>query len=330
MTRVLHLQPIDRNTDFQSRRLATSFNEFPRQTIGPGGTHRDIFSAARRLRRDRPADLIHAWGLRPLLAAALANIAPIICTLPPECPKSDLKWLRRVSNRRRLTAVFSSDTARRRALAMEIPSHKCLVIEPGMSMIQPSRDDSLRKQLGLTPADFVIFAPGESTPAARHNLASWAVAILHELDLKWKLLLWGRGKLAADLENFAWRLGRPQLLRFAPQWPYEKLLSVADAALVTATSDAATLPIGLCMMAGLPIVTTSQLFTDRRNALVVADGSPRGLAQRLMELQSDRQLSRQLGNSAKGDAADWFDPYRFLRLHSDLYAQATADKSPNS
>jgi len=321
MLRVLHL--LDHNADFQTRYLAQALsNKTTRLFFRPGA--RGIWNAMRLLNRQLVPDIVHAWGRQALLAAAIANIAPIVFSPPTETTRADWNWLRRISKYRDVRTIFSSPMRQLEAKRHGTASDKDSVIPPGLAPIECQRNDKLRKQLGFCADDFVILAPGESTPAAGHRLALWTVAILRELDPTWKLLIWGRGKSAGDLQSLARRLGHLRLVRFARDWEFESLLSVPDAALIMSDPTAATIPVALCMAAGIPIATTSDLFTDRRNALRVTNESPRRLAQRLLELRTNPALSRSLAAAARIDAAKIFNLDEFLQRHRNLYLETGA------
>src|SRR5204863_4599377 len=123
--------------------------------------------------------------------------------------------------------------------------------------IRGRRNDILRAQLGFSPSDHVMLAAGESTRAANHRLASWAASILHVLDPRHRFLLWGKGPMSDSVIRFTHRLRRPNFLsvateRLGPDVTFEELLPAADTALMTADAPAATLPIAICMAAGLP------------------------------------------------------------------------------
>jgi glycosyltransferase involved in cell wall biosynthesis len=321
MANVLHL--LDADADFQSQRLAAALTHNSPATcatVGPGRKYRDVWNAARWLKRRPPVDLLHAWGTRPLIAAAMADIAPIIFTPPSPLDDRGLQWLKRISKRRDVQVICDSMAARTSLCLRGVSLDKCATISPGVDARPRTPRDESRRKLGMAENDFVILAPGESTRGAGHRLSLWTAAILYELSNDWKLLLWGRGTHAVELDRMAEQLDCLPLLQFRPDEEFEDLLSAADAALITADADAASLPLALCMAAGLPIVATPlDPLTDRQNALVAADRSSRTLAQDLLELRSNPELRKSLAESARRDAQAIFDVDNFRRAHADLY-----------
>jgi glycosyltransferase involved in cell wall biosynthesis len=318
MIRVLQL--LEQNADFQTRRLVSSLTaglngdllSFA-TTIGPGGDLRGFWDAASWLAGER-AEVIHAWGIRPLLAAAMFSDARIVYT-PSTTTQGKSKWADWIGKRRDIQIVMHCAQSR----TNRIPPHKLQLIPIGISTPPSFINRKVRAELGITADDFVVLAPGESTRQAEHHLALWTVAILHELHPSWKLLIWGRGELADEISRMAARLGRPRLVLTAREKEFEDLPSAADVALVTARDAAPLMATALCMAGGLPIVATNSWLADGRNALVVADRAPRTLAQRLLDLRNNAVLAKKLAESAQNDAAATWNMTRFLNRHQALY-----------
>ncbi|MEI6876686.1 MAG: glycosyltransferase [Spirochaetota bacterium] len=80
------------------------------------------------------------------------------------------------------------------------------------------------------------------------------------------------------------------------------------------------------MAAGLPIVSAvtysiSELLEDHHTALMVPPGSPRAMAQRILELKEDSHLQWQLADRASAEAYDFYALTRFIDEHRKLYTQ---------
>lgn len=348
MTRVLHLT--DARPDFQTGRGVRSLAENPGEgfaadvrRVGRGGDWGHVAAAVVGLRRDRRAagagfDLVHAWGVRALTVAALGTVAPVVFSpaagegLRP----NDLRWLRAVMAYRDVQVVCPTSTRRRMLVERGVPLGRCHLIRPGVEFarVRRRRDAALRRSLGLGDDDFVLLAPGESTRAAHHELAAHAASILHVLDERYKLLLWGRGDQLARAAAMGRKLNQPGLVRVAEQRlgravEFEELLPAADAVLVAARGAVATLPIAICMAAGLPIVSTvtytvAELLEDRHTALMVPQPKPRLLARRVLDLRADPQLQWHVADVARTEAYEFFSHSRFLNQYRAAYRQVAA------
>ncbi|MDB5354908.1 MAG: glycosyltransferase [Phycisphaerales bacterium] len=346
MIRVLHL--LGRDADFQSRRGSAALargagEEFSvrTHTIGPGDDDRTPLSAFMSLRRGAAgeADLVHVWDAASLTAAALAGRARIVYT-PCRFPTSrSIGWLRAVMGYRDVQVVCASATQRRMYVERGIPIERCHLIRPGVdfSLVKRRRDPALRKALGFEERDVVLLAPGESTRAANHRLAAWVTAILHVLDDRFRILLWGRGEQASSVAQLAEKQGQKGLLSLAQERlgravEFEELLPAVDMVLVTASGPVATLPLAICMAAGLPIVSTvtytvAELLEDRHTAVMVPRAAPRMLAQRILELRQDSSLQWSIADMARTEAYEFFSLTRFVEQYRGVYRQiATGQK----
>jgi glycosyltransferase involved in cell wall biosynthesis len=195
------------------------------------------------------------------------------------------------------------------------------------------RDQRLREQLGIAPDDRIILAPGESTKQAGHKLALHATSILHVLDKRCRLLLWGRGREIAAVAWLGTKLRQDRLTIDAEQRlgraiEFEQLLLVADVALVTPGVAAPVLPIALCMAAGLPIIAGDgplvREILPPESATIVPNG-PRSLSQTLMRSFENPDEPRQAALAAQHLAQKRFSESAFVAAHHSLYcALATA------
>lgn len=344
MVRVLQLY--DTDAEFQIQRsiggLSTGLRaEFACSTasIGRGGTYRSATRALVGLRRAPSCDVIHAWGMRSLVAASLSGRAfATVFTPPPEHADRAIRWLRALREYRNVHVVCSTATLRRRYLQRGIPLQRCHLIRPGVdfSRIRRRRDPALRSALGFAQDDCVILVPGESTRNAAHRYALWTSGILNLLDERYKFLLWGRGSQIPAIERFASRIRHTDLLHVAERRlhrpvEFEELLPAADIVLVTAAGPVGTLPISICMAAALPIVATvtytlGELLEDRHTALLVPKASPRMLAQRILELREDPRLQWSISDMARTEAYEHFSMTDFLERHRVLYRQVASGR----
>jgi glycosyltransferase involved in cell wall biosynthesis len=338
MIRVLHV--VEHGQDYQTLRsvecllrgLGEGFQTAVR-TIGPGGNWRSIVAAIRWLRQENRFDVVHAWGTTALTAAALGTKTRIVYAPPVLMRPPDLRWLRAVMAYRDLQVVCPTGTMQRAIVRAGVALQRCHVIRPGVdfSRINRRKDAKLRAQLGFAPDDYVLLGVGESTPAASHDDAVWATEILHVLDPRYKLLLWGRGTQIHEVKTFARQVTSSELLHVAeeklPQSvEFEQLLAAADMILNTATGSVATLPLAICMAAALPIVSTvtyaaSELLEDHHTAILVPRYSPRLIAQRVLELREDAALQWKISDNCRAEAYQFHPLTGFLDQYRAMYRQ---------
>ena len=334
MPRVLHLT--DERPDYQTRRGVGALASGQGANVEAIGSFpaavRDLRAAA----RERRFDVVHAWGTRALAAAVLGASGPIVFS-PAAFPAArTVGWLRAAMAYRDVHVVCPSATQRRVCVERGLPLERCHLIRPGVDFarVRRRRDPDLRRRLGFSETDHVVLAPGESTRPAAHEHAVWAVAIAHFLDPRFKLLLWGRGPRA----NSAMLRGR-KLLGSGPvvaaepalgrRLEFEELLPAADAVLVTARGPVATLPVAVCMAAGLPIVSTvtytvAELLEDRHTAIMVSPPAPRLIARKLLDLKDDAAAQWSIADMARTEAYEYFSLTRFVDQFRAAYTQVAA------
>jgi glycosyltransferase involved in cell wall biosynthesis len=112
---------------------------------------------------------------------------------------------------------------------------------------------------------------------------------------------------------------------------FESLLPAADAVLVTARGPVPTLPIAVCMAAGLPIISTvtytvAELLEDRHTAVMVPRHEPRLMARRLLDLRADAGLQWTISDVARAEAYEYFSLTRFLDQWRDVYRRVGEGK----
>jgi glycosyltransferase involved in cell wall biosynthesis len=333
MPRVLHLVP--GQPDFQTERsVASLLNATDSSSLVVDSLPR----AVARLRGgfgSRP-EVVHAWGMKSLAGAVVGARGPIVFS-PTVFPTARAAgWLRAAMSYRDVQVVCSSATQRRFLVERGVPVARCHLIRPGVdfSRVRRRRDAELRRRLGFAEDDYVVLAVGESTRAAAHRDAVWAMSIANFVDPRFRLLLWGRGESAGAALSRAQSLaerrvvaGAEQLLRHPVD--FESLLPAADAVLVTARGPVATLPIAVCMAAALPIVSTvtytvSELLENNHTAVMVPRPAARLVARKLLDLRGDTQTQWSISDMARTEAYEYFSLTRFLDQFRTAYRQVAA------
>lgn len=335
----------DRRTDFQTSRaveaLARGLGDgftVDSRSIGAGGDFANVPSAGFGLRRHaRDSDVVHAWGFGALAAVALAAVRKIVFTPTTFPTRRQAGWLRAVMDYRDVQVVCPTATMRRALVERGVPIDRCHMIRPGVDFARVNRqrrDPALRAALGFAEEDCVLLPLGESTREADHRQATWAGAILNVLDKRTRVLLWGRGAMAAAAARFAEKLHQPRLvtlaeMRLGQPVELEELLPAADVLVVSASGPVATLAIATGMASGVPIAATvtptvAELLEDRHTAVMTQPGVPRLLSQKILQLREDSQLQWSLADVARTEAYEFFSLTRFVEQHRAVYRQIAA------
>jgi glycosyltransferase involved in cell wall biosynthesis len=341
MPSLLHLISTDADTQTRAileaitTRLAAGFDQTT-HTIGPGGDCRHLPAVVSATKKLGP-DVVYAWGTTAALAAVITKAKRIVYSPDRPIGPSRLRWVRAIASGRNITAVWPTQTQARLATAAGLHPARSFVIRPGadFNAIGP-RDGSLRKTFGWAEDDFVLLAPGESTPQSGHDMAVWTCGILNVLSPKFKMLTWGRGDGVPKIASLCRRLRQSEMTRAAQTElarlvRFEEILPAADAVLITAAGIVPTLPIAQAMAAGLPIVTTvtgtvAELVRDNHSALVVPKRSPRALSRKVLDLQADNTLRWNLSGNARADAYERLSITQMIRQYRTLLTQVAGDR----
>jgi glycosyltransferase involved in cell wall biosynthesis len=346
MPRVLHLSDV--LADFSAGHAAASLvqhavDEFriESRTIGRGGDYRNPATAVFAMRGEVAGafDVVHVFSFAALWVALFAGAGRIIFSPVQLLPRRSIRWLAAAMKRRDIRLVCTSETEQRIDVQHGIDPRRCTLIPPGVA-VEPAhsrRDPALRQALGLADEDYVLLAPGETTRQAGHREALWATGLLHVLDPRYRLLIWGRGAKVQSCANLAGKLNQARALVMAEQTLGRKiefagLLPAADAVLFAPGGPTPVLPLALCMGAGLPIVATrapgfGNLLKDGDNCMLAPQRSSRMLAQRVVEMRQNAELQTRIRESARNQARDLFCVRRFIEQYNDIYRKIAENPS---
>ncbi len=203
-----------------------------------------------------------------------------------------------------------------------------------------------RAELGLLPEDgpvillggdggsgTVLAQPGmDPQPhggrgGPRHDLGLWAAAILQLIFPRIRAIVREdpRGRPDPGLERLINNLADEAVVVVAPaQWPWGKLLGVADVLLVTPDGPFAAGSIMQAFAAQVPVVGTPvdavrEHITDGHNGLLTASTRPREIAAALERFFNEPELRTRLTQQALADAETRHDLGALLRGYEALY-----------
>jgi len=334
------VQLVPARPDFQTRRQVELIGRAVRSTFGLKtctlhsaegwvGAVRSFASLDRRAVRS--ADFAHAWGAEALALAVVSGARRIVYSPVTFPTRRAVGWLRSLLDHRDAHVVCTTSTMRRAYVERGVPLERCHLIRPAVDFarIKRRRVTQLRAALGFADTDVVLMACGESTPGASHATAIWAASILHQLDAKFRVLLWGQGSAVDLMRRFGDNVCSPGFVsvaqdRLEKTIEFEDLLPAIDVVLVTPTTPQPTLAIATCMAAGLPIIATTsytiaEMLEDRHTALLVPRPKPRDVARRVLDLIDDPGLQWSISDMAKTEAFEFFSVSRFSEQWRTVY-----------
>lgn len=177
-----------------------------------------VWSALRRLVRDRGIDIVHAHDyktdLLAMLLARVEGVIPITTAHGWTGHSWRERWLYYPADKRMIrafpVAIAVSDQIKSDLVQAGMPPQRVRVILNGIDheafRRDPVREAAARRELQVEDADLVIGSAGRLEPQKRFDLLIRACAVLRERFPGLRLLIAGEGSLRGDLEQLAGQL----------------------------------------------------------------------------------------------------------------------------
>jgi glycosyltransferase involved in cell wall biosynthesis len=246
------------------------------------------------------------WGR---LAAWLAGV-PVICSALHSTGLPDHVEL---SNRllAPLTDAFIAVAqAHGRNLAEQegCPARKVRVIPNGVDLerFHPGWPDrSLQKQLQLAPDTPVAGIVAALRPEKNHELFLRAAELICRRLPRARFLIVGDGPQRDKLQSLAGELGVSEAVHFlGSRSDVPQVLSLIDVLVLTSHMEANPISILEAMAAEKPVVATrvgsvAETVVDGETGCLVAPGEPGELAERVIDLLSDRRRAAAMGRAGR-------------------------------
>lgn len=182
-----------------------------------------------------------------------------------------------------------------------------------------------RQELGVGPEDFLILTVAEMTKNKNHSTVLKALALLKDTEAfaSLRYLICGRGENEQNLRREAQALGISDHVAFLGyRHDVPDLLRCSD--LFAFMSFREGLPVALmeAMSSGMSIVCSrirgnTDLIADGVNGLI-ADNTPRAVADAILELYQDPEKRQQYG-AAAAETVKQFDAENVHRIMKDIY-----------
>jgi len=289
----------------------------------------------RRLVVDDNVDVIHAWGLPAALATRAAGRAATVLELfDPRLSESDFKLIRTLSRSQRFAIVCSSQILRRRLIERGVDPAACILLRPGVdfAVINKARRGSLRAQLGLSPAHFVVLTPPARSQSDGIVETVLGVRFVHYLSPDVRVIVPVQTVGARRLNEFA-DVPPEHSIVIHPQagTPFEELVAIADALVVAVPGDTSTTAIAWAMAAGTAVIgsavhAVAELIANKLNGLLFKIEKGETVAIPVARLLLNRDAQRKVKETARGQAYEVFGLRRFAEQHGLLYDNLLAGR----
>lgn len=276
-----------------------------------------VFGRLRALVRAKQIDIVHAHEYKSdalaILLAQAEGIAPLATVHGWTGHTRRERWMyypvdKRVLSRFPRLVAVSSDIRSELIRHGADPSRVAVVlngIDHRAFAPRLERRDVVRREMGLTPGDYVIGTVGRAEPQKRFDLLLEAFASLFASRQDLRLVIAGDGSLRSRLARQAEALGIAHACRLlGHRKDVADLHSAFD--LFVQSSDYEGTPNAVleAMACGTPIVATdvggtSELARHAKEALIVPPGNPLVLGHAMALCLGDRAAARELAANGR-------------------------------
>ena len=288
-------------------------------------------------------DVLHAHQYTPFFQSLIGRLSrwqmPIVFTEHgrhfPDSRSAKRVAVNRLLMRRRDRVIGVGASVRRALIANEgITADRVEVIYNGVDLgpFEAVRDDSVlrrevRNELGLADDERVILQVARLNPLKDHLTAISTIRKLRDYGVKARLVLAGEGEERAKIEAAIRETelqGHVTLLGARRDIP--RLLSAADAFLLSSISEGIPLTLIEAMAAGVPIVSTDvggipEVIDHGATGLLAPARDDGRLAKHLQRTLTDLALRQSIIAAAQDKARERFSLDEMHRLYAEVYSE---------
>lgn len=200
------------------------------------------------------------------------------------------------------------------------------------SRFQPTKSrEVMRRELGLAPDAWAVLMVGIIRGVKRHEVALRAFQAVAETRPNAMLFLAGEGPMRPDMERLAAELDISDKVHFlGHREDVPDLMAASDLLLLTSRSEGVPQAVTQALGMGLPVVATAvggvpELVIHEKTGLLVPPENPQAVAEAMMRLMDDPQLTIRLEQEGRRHALSEFSLDAMLdkteRLFESLLAQ---------
>jgi glycosyltransferase involved in cell wall biosynthesis len=216
-----------------------------------------------------------------------------------------------------------------------VPRQRIRVIHNGLPSLPPhpmgahDRAQTLAA-FALDPSHAHIVAVGNLRRVKRHDVFIRSAARVLRRYERVRFLVVGDGVLRDELSALAKAEGVSHAVVFlGRQAEVLRLLLACDVGVLCSDSESQSNAIIEYLAAGLPVVCTNvggnpELVTDGANGFLVPAGDCDAVAERILELLTDRALAMRMGAESRRIAGASFSPEAMVARTSDYYDELMA------
>lgn len=288
---------------------------------------------------DCHADVIHAWGTRPAMAARSSGDRPIVVErFDPRIDARERNLLRTIAQSGRTAFACAAEMVRRRLVEGGVPDDRCVVIRPGVdfNLLNRARRERPRECFGLSPNELIVTAPVPAVPRGGQREAFLAACFAAAVREGIRFILPGDSPETRRIRRLAGNM--PALCRpifMGDAVPAEVAIALADVMVVAPEDDASMTAVAWAFGAGAAVVAVAdyavtELVVAKVNGLLFKRPSHESPAVPAARLILDTAAQRSVRETARGQAYEIFGVRRSVEQHMRLYENLLSGSQPES
>ena len=177
--------------------------------------------------------------------------------------------------------------------------------------------------------DVVITHVSNFRPVKRVHDLVYAMKMVSRKAPGARLMLIGDGPDRISVERLVKRLGLEKHVTLTGfRSDVTNILSCSDVVVLSSETESAPLTLLEGMSSGLPVVATRvggipEIVEDGVNGLLVQSKNPEAIAEKILELNSDPEMRRRLGEAARETVMERYTAERIVGQYMEIYESVT-------
>jgi glycosyltransferase involved in cell wall biosynthesis len=213
------------------------------------------------------------------------------------------------------------------------PAGKVRIVENGVdpAAFRVDDDPAMRHELGLDPDDPVVAIVARLRPEKDHRTFLAAARLVSARLPRTTFLVVGDGPEAGALEQLRDDLGLADRVRFlGDHRDVDRVMRAANVVALSSVHEASPMVVLEAMACGRPVVSTdvggvSQQVSDGVTGFLVPAGDPSALADRLVDVLSDRAAARRLGRTGRQRVEDELTLEQMVSRTQQVFAEIVGE-----
>lgn len=202
-----------------------------------------------------------------------------------------------------------------------------------MNVHSPEEREALRRELSMREGEKYLIT---TSRLVEKNAIDDVIKALVHVPYNYKFLIVGEGPLRASLEKVAKEHGVAERVHFVGHIEHEKIplyLSVSDVFIRSSRSEGMGSSFIEAMAAGLPVIATAvggipDFLEDYRTGFLVNVGDPQGIAAKVLTLDKEPALVREVVFNARQMVVARYDWNLIARMMGEIFERLCRREMP--